>query len=109
MTKRGTFKKRVASGEIKNYANVCFENTGINHPYENDHKIWRKLKQDGRPSNVFAIQFRPNVPWMTGNFFVMIDGGWVIKNYPQLKIETERSRQMTDEQYIEYLSSTYRP
>lgn len=107
MTKKGYFKKKIESGEIKNYANVRFESTGIDHPYENNHKIWRKLKKDGTPTNIFAIQFRPNVPWMTGNWFVMIDGGWVIKNFPQLKVNTEKSQQMTDEQYIEFLSSKY--
>lgn len=106
MTKTGYFRKVNENGEIKNYRNARFESTGIDHPFERN-KIWRKINKDGTPSNVFALQFRPDVPWMFGDWFVMIDGGWVLENFPQLKVETERSKEMSDAEYIEYLHSRY--
>lgn len=107
MKRTGYFRKYNENSEVKNYRNIQFESTGIDHPYENGHKIWRKLNKDGTPSNVFALQFQPDVPWMYGNWFIMIDGGWVLENFPQLKVETERSKTMTDKEYIEFLHSRY--
>jgi hypothetical protein len=107
MKRTGYFKKMNENGEVKKYRNVTFESTGIAHPYENNHKIWRKINKDGTPSNVFAVQFQPSVPWAFGSWFCMIDGGWVLENYPQLKVKTERSKGMTDSEYIAFLSSQY--
>ena len=107
MKKTGCYQKMNESGEIKRFRNVQFESTGIDHPYEKGHKIWRRLYKDGTPSNTFAIQFKPDVPWMCGDWFCMIDGGWVLKNFPQLKVETETSKTMSDSEYIEFLSSRY--
>lgn len=107
MKRTGFFRKVNEVGDLKTYRNVQFESTGIDCPGEAGHKIWRRLYKDGTPSNTFAIQFQPNVPWAVGNWFIMIDGGWVLSNFPQLKLETERSKTMTDKEYIEYLSSRY--
>lgn len=107
MKKTGFFRKVNENGEVKTYRNAKFESTGIAHPFENGHKIWRKLNKDGSPSNVFALQFQPDVPWAYGDWFIMIDGGWVLENFPQLKVETERSKTMSDDEYIEFLSSRY--
>lgn len=107
MTRTGYFQKMNEDGEVKKYRNVTFESTGIDSPYERGHKIWRKLNKDGTPSNVFAIQFQPNMPWAFGNWFVMIDGGYVLETFPQLKVETERSKTMSDAEYIEFLHSRY--
>ena len=95
------------SGEVKRYRNVTFESTGVDNPCERGHKIWRMINKDGTPSNVFAVLFQPNVPWAFGNWFCMIDGGWVLTKYPQLKVETERSKTMSDKEYTDYLSSNY--
>ena len=107
MTRTGYFRKMNENGEVKTYRNAQFESTGIDHPYEKGHKIWRKLYKDGTPSNNFAIQFQPDVPWACGNWFCKIDSGWVLENFPQLKVETERSKTMTDSEYIEFLHSRY--
>lgn len=107
MKKTGYFQTMNENGEIKRYRNALFESTGIDHPGEKGHKIWRKLNKDGKPSNTFAIQFRPDLPWICGDWFCMIDGGWVLTRFPQLKLETERSKTMTDEEYIAFLSSRY--
>ena len=107
MRKKGYFRRVNESGEVKNFRDVMFESTGINHPFEKNHKIWRKIKKDGTPLNVFAIQFQPDLPWVCGDWFVMIDGGWVISQFPQLKIETEKSKTMTDDEYIAFLSSKF--
>lgn len=107
MTRTGYFQKVNENGEVKKYRNVMFESTGVDHPYEKGHKIWRKLHKDGTPTNTFAIQFQPNVPWMVGSWFCVIDGGCVLEKYPQLKVETERSKTMTDIEYIDFLHSRY--
>jgi hypothetical protein len=107
MTRTGYFQKANESGEVKRFRNVTFESTGVDSPYERGHKIWRKINKDGTPSNVFALQFQPDVPWAVGGWFCMIDGGWVLKHFPQLKVETERSKEMTDEEYIDFLSSRF--
>ena len=107
MTKKGFFRKVNENGEIKTFKDVMFESTGVDHPFEKNHKIWRRIKKDGTPSNVFAIQFKPDLPWAFGDWFIMIDGGWVIREFPQLKIETEISKTMTDQEYIDLLSSKY--
>lgn len=107
MKRTGFFRKTNENGETKTYRNIQFESTGIDSPGERNHKIWRKLNKDGTPSNVFALQFHPDVPWAYGNWFIMIDGGWVLSNFPQLKVETERSKTMSDKEYIDFLSSRY--
>lgn len=84
-----------------------FESTGCHDKYESGKVIWRKLRADGKPSNTFAIQCVPNVPWAMGKWFGKMDGGWVLENFPQLKQETEKSKEMTDEEYIAYLHSRY--
>lgn len=108
MTKTGFYQKLdVNTGDIKRYRNCKFESTGIK--FEDDpHIIWRKLNKDGSPSNVFAIQFIPDVPWMVGNWFTMVDGGYILSKHPELKVETERSASMSHDDYCKFLTSTYR-
>lgn len=106
MIVNGFYEKRDAeTGEIKRYRNCRFESTGIK--FEDGHVIWRKIKKDGTPLNVFAIQFIPNVPWAIGKWFVMVDGGEILRQYPQLKVDTEKSISMTHDEYCKFLSSTY--
>lgn len=107
MTRTGYFRKTNENGEVKTYRNVTFESTGISSKYDGNRKVWRRLHKDGTPSNVFAFQFQPDVPWAMGSWFIMIDGGWVLHQYPQLKVETERSKTMTDKEYIDFLSSRF--
>lgn len=107
MQRTGYYRKANENGEVKTFRNVTFESTGIDHPYEKGHKIWRRIKKDGTPCNEFAVQFQPDVPWAMGSWFCKIDGGWVLNNFPQLKVETEMSKTMTDKEYKEYLSSRY--
>ena len=104
MTVTGFFEKMNEQGEVKRFKNVKFENTGIK---EDGKVIWRKLNKDGTPSNVFAEQFIPNVPWAMGKWFVKVNSAFVIRKYPQLKVETERSKTMTDEEYLEFLNSRH--
>ena len=91
-------------GEIKTFKNVRFTSTGIK---ENGKVIWRKLNKDGTKSNIFAEQFKPNVPWSYGKWFIIVNSATVLRNYPNLKVETERSATMTDEQYLAFLDSRY--
>lgn len=98
------FYQRTVKGEIKTTKNAHFESTGIK---ENGKVIWRKINKDGTPSNVFAEQFQPDVPWAFGKWFCKIDGGYVLEKHPELKVETERTSQMTHQEYLEFLHSTY--
>jgi hypothetical protein len=103
MTLNGIFEKMTEQGETKR-VRASFENTGIK---ENGKVIWRKLNKDGTPSNIFAEQFEPNVPWACGKWFCKVNSAVVLRNYPQLKVETERSKTMTDEEYLAFLDSRY--
>lgn len=103
MKLNGIFEKMTETGERKRVRST-FESTGIK---EDGKVIWRKIKKDGTPSNIFAEQFEPNVPWAVGKWFLQINSAVVIRKYPQLKIETERSKTMTDEEYIQFLDSRY--
>ena len=104
MAVTGFFQKMNEQGEIKTFKNARFESTGIK---ENGKVIWRKINKDGTPSNIFAEQFRPDVPWAYGKWFVKVNSAIVLRNYPELKVETERSKAMTAEQYLAYLGSRY--
>ena len=104
MTVTGFFEKMNEQGEVKTSKNVRFESTGIK---ENGKVIWRKLNKDGTPSNIFAEQFKPNVPWAYGKWFIKVNSAVVLRKYPQLKVETERSKTMTDEEYLEFLNSRH--
>lgn len=99
------FYQRVYKGELKTTRNARFESTGVKNEYGK--AIWRKINKDGTPSNVFAEQFHPDTPWAVGKWFCKIDGGCVLEKHPELKVETERTAQMTHEEYCEYLHSTY--
>lgn len=99
------FYQRGKNGTIKTTGNVRFESTGIKDDYGK--VIWRRLRKDGTASNEFAEQFNPNTPWAFGKWFTKIDGGWVLQKYPQLKVETERSKEMDHDAYCRYLSGTY--
>jgi hypothetical protein len=104
MTVTGYFEKMNEQGEVKRLKNVRFESTGIK---ENGKVIWRKLNKDGTPSNNFAEQFEPNVPWAFGKWFIKVNSAVVLRKYPQLKVETEKSKTMTDEEYLEFLNSRF--
>ena len=103
MVVSGIFQKMTESGEVKN-VRARFESTGIK---EHGKVIWRKLNKDGTPSNVFAEQFEPNVPWAVGKWFIKVNSAVVLRNYPQLKVETEKSKTMSDEEYLQFLDSRY--
>lgn len=103
MKVNGIFQKMTENGEVKNYR-ATFESTGIK---EYNKVIWRKLNKDGTPSNVFAEQFEPNMPWAVGKWFIKINSAIILQKYPELKVETERSKRMTDDEYIEFLNSRY--
>lgn len=103
MTVSGIFQRTTESGEVKN-TRTRFESTGIK---ENGKVIWRRINKDGTPSNVFAEQFVPNVPWAVGKWFCKINSAYVLRTYPQLKVETEKSKSMTDEEYLTFLDSRY--
>lgn len=104
MTVTGFFQKMNEHGEIKTFKNVRFESTGIK---SNGKVIWRKLNKDGTQSNIFAEQFKPNVPWAYGTWFIKVNSAIVLRKYPELKVETKRSKTMTDEQYLSFLDSKY--
>jgi hypothetical protein len=104
MTVTGYFQRMNEQGEVKRFKNINFQSTGIKRYGK---VIWRRLNKDGTPSNVFAEQFVPNVAWSVGKWFIVINGADVLRNHPELKVETERSKTMTDEQYLEFLDSRY--
>lgn len=103
MTVNGIFERLNEQGERKR-TRTMFASTGIKKAGK---VIWRKLKKDGTPSNIFAEQFIPNVPWATGKWFLQVNSATILREFPQLKVETERSKTMTDEQYLEFLDSRY--
>ena len=103
MTVQGIFQRMTEQGEVKR-SRARFESTGIK---ENGKVIWRKLNKDGTPSNIFAEQFEPDVPWVNGKWFIKENSAYVLRKYPQLKVETERSKTMTDEEYLDFLDSRY--
>lgn len=103
MTLNGIFERMTEQGEVKR-SRAIFESTGIK---EHGKVIWRKLNKDGTPSNIFAEQFEPNVPWAAGKWFLKLNSASVLRAYPQLKVETERSKTMTDEEYLQFLDSRY--
>lgn len=104
MTLTGYFQKMNEHGEVKTFKNARFESTGIK---EDGKIIWRKLNKDGTPSNNFAEQFEPDMPWAFGKWFVKINSAIVLSKHPELKVETERSKTMSDEEYLEFLNSRY--
>lgn len=99
----GIFQRMTEDGTVKN-TRTRFESTGI---YEHGKVIWRRIYKDGTPSNIFCEQFEPNVPWAVGKWFCKLNSADVLRMYPQLKVETERSKMMTDEEYLEFLDSRY--
>ena len=103
MKVEGIFERLIENGEVKRTRTI-FESTGIK---EYGKVIWRRLNKDGTPSNIFAEQFDPNVPYVVGKWFVKINSADVLRKYPQLKVETERSKTMTDEEYLAFLDSRY--
>jgi hypothetical protein len=73
-------------GQVKTCRNVKFESTGIK--WADDGKvIWRKISKDGKRTNKFAEQFRPNVPWAFGIWFCKISTKTVLDKFPELQIE----------------------
>ena len=101
MTASGIYQKTCEDGTVKKLR-ATFVSTGIK---EYGKVIWRKLSKDGKPTNIFAEQFEPNVPWAMGKWFVQISSACVLTSYPQLKVETEKSKSMSDEEFIKYLES----
>ena len=104
MIANGTYEW-IKGGERKR-CHATFESTGIKDELTGK-VLWRKFSKEGRPQNIFAEQFRPEVPWAVGRWFVKMNGGVILEMYPQLKVETERSKSMTDAEYIQYLKDTY--
>lgn len=103
MIVNGIFQRLTENGELKN-TRTRFESTGV----KVDGKvIWRRINKDGTPSNIFAEQFEPDVPWAVGKWFVKRNSAEVLRMYPHLKVETERSKTMTDEEYLAFLDSRY--
>lgn len=93
------------AGELRRVRGCKFESTSAK---TNGKVIWRKLKKDGTPTNTFAEQFIPDVPWLPkGKWFCKLDGGVVLRDHPELKVETEISKRVSHEAYCEYLSSNY--
>lgn len=104
MTARGFFQKNTAEG-IKTFRDCRFESTGVKNTYGK--VIWRKIAKDGKPTNTFAEQFQPNMPYAFGKWFCRIDAGAVLRKHPELKVETEKSAAMSHEEYCNYLSSVF--
>lgn len=107
MNKRESgFFQRMVEGEVKRYRGARFESTGAKN--EVGKIIWRKLRKDGKPSNIFAEQFRPELPWLQeGKWFVQVDGGVILSRYPELKQDTEKALTMSHEEYCKALSEQY--
>jgi hypothetical protein len=99
------FFRRMKDGEIKNYSGARFENTGVKDDLGK--VIWRKLRKDGQPSNIFAEQFRPDAPWVSGKWFFMLDAGMILEEHPELKQPTEKALSMSHEDYCRALSEKY--
>lgn len=105
MTVRGFYRRVDQNGEIKNSRDVKFENTG--YKFDDGKVIWRKLGKDGSKLNIFAEQFNPELPWMVGKWFCKVDGGAVLREHPDLKVESERTASMSHEEYCAHLSANY--
>lgn len=103
MKVNGIYERLDENGKVKR-TRAVFESTGV---YEGGKVIWRKIKKDGTPSNIFAEQFEPDVPWAVGKWFAARNGAEVLRSFPQLKVETERSAAMSDEEYLAFLDSRY--
>ena len=103
MRANGFYQFMNKDGELK-ACRAEFESTGIKE--DDGHVIWRRIK-NGKPTNTFAVQNRPNMPWAIGRWFLKMNGGVVIEEHPELKVETDKSRTMTDSEYIELLKSQY--
>lgn len=93
----------VKEGSLKKHSGV-FQSTGIK--LEDGKVLWRRVK-DGKPTNMFCEQMRPMVPWATGRWFMKLNGGYILEQYPELKVETETSKTMNDADYIKWLKDTY--
>ena len=93
----------VQDGELK-CCRSAFQSTGLKT--EDGKVIWQKL-HNGKRQNIFAEQFRPNVPWATGRWFMKMNGGIILEQHPEFKVETERSKTMSDAEYIQYLKNTF--
>lgn len=101
----GYYQRLNQNQEVKTFRNVRFESTGIKSCGK---VIWRKIKKDGKPSNTFCEQFQPNVPWLTkAKWFCKLDSGAVLKEHPELMVETVISKEMSFEDYCDYLTSNY--
>lgn len=105
MQVKGFYQRKNENGEIKTTSNVIFVSTG--KKTRDGKVIWRKVKKDGTLSNIFAEQFHPNTPWAFGKWFCNVDGGAIIREFPELKVKTEISEQMSHEEYCVYLSGKY--
>lgn len=103
MTLQGIYERMTENGLKRTRAR--FESTGVKNEFGK--VIWRMIKKDNTPSNIFAEQFEPNVPWAMGKWFLKLNGAAVLRKHPQLKVETERSKEMTDEEYLKFLDSKY--
>lgn len=100
MTVRGIFQTE-RDGEIKRYRNVRFENTGIK--WTDGKVIWRRILKDGTPTNTFAEQYH-----CAGlRFFYETVSGQILKDHPELKVETEKSKAMSHDDYCDYLIAMY--
>ena len=102
----GFYQYTNKDGEVKKVRNVKFESTGVKD-LGDGHVIWRKIDKNGQPTNIFAEQFIPNMPWAVGKWFIRLNGGMILERHPELKVETEKSKTMSDSEYIAYLHSTY--
>ena len=71
---------------MKTAHGVKFESTGVQ--LENGKMLWRKIdKKTNQRTNKFAEQFRPDLPWAYGTWFLKIDTEWVLNKYPELEIK----------------------
>ena len=93
----------VKNGELKKKSGV-FESTGVK--LDDGKVLWRRIK-DGKKTNLFCEQVRPLVPWAHGRWFMKMNCGVVLEEHPELKVETERSKTMTDAEYIQFLKDTF--
>jgi len=102
----GFYQMISKEGEIKRYRGISFEST--EKKFSDGKVIWQKVGKDGSRHNVFCEQFIPDVPWLPrGKWFIEVDAGWVLQEYPTLKVETERSKSMTDKEYTDWLSKSF--
>jgi hypothetical protein len=100
---RGVFEYMAQGEQMRCYSR--FESTGIK--LEDGKMLWRKISKDGRQTNIFAEQFIPNVPWAQGKWFLKLNAGTILEKHPELKVETDRSKTMTDSEYIQWLKESF--